>query len=336
MSNFAFYRQPYEDQYTELRQSEGEPYEFKSLIDLDNRDGFVFAPFEPSAECPIILFHNFVAERKNIEDVDLPGIYYSMERADLEKEIYFSDFVKFHKKLEEGLFAKIVLSRKAKLKTSSRIAIEKLFFKACRLYPGMFVSLVSTEKGGDWLMATPEILLKGSSGQWHTMALAGTMKKENKKWSKKDIREQNFVASYIEEAICKFTDSLDKKGPYSYEAGHLVHLRTDFSFRLNYDNRIGSLIEALHPTPAVCGLPKIEARTFILANETSSRRYYSGFAGILSPRAETFLYVTLRCMKVEGDNCELYAGGGLLAESDALCEWEETENKIQTMLSLFE
>jgi isochorismate synthase len=96
-------------------------------------------------------------------------------------------------------------------------------------------------------------------------------------------------------------------------------------------DRIGNLLQALHPTPAVCGLPKREAFDFIVRNEHTSRRYYSGFMGMLDPQGETHLYVSLRCMNIKNDSCCLYAGGGLLKDSKEWQEWQETEAKLETM-----
>ena len=114
-------------------------------------------------------------------------------------------------------------------------------------------------------------------------------------------------------------------------AGRLVHLRSDFLFTLPDTGRLGELLNVLYPTPAVCGLPKDAARDFIRRNELAPRQYYSGFAGLLQPTGETHLYVSLRCMRLRGDDCTLFAGGGLLADSEMSTEWDETEAKMETM-----
>lgn len=110
-----------------------------------------------------------------------------------------------------------------------------------------------------------------------------------------------------------------------------MHLRSDFSFTLPDNNHIGDLLLSLHPTPAVCGLPKKTAFDFIIRHEHTPRRYYSGFMGMLDPQAQTSLYVSLRCMNIEQDLCHLYAGGGLLKDSIEELEWQETEAKLDTM-----
>jgi isochorismate synthase len=216
-----------------------------------------------------------------------------------------------------------------------------LFYKACALYPRMFIALVETEKSGCWLTATPEILLDGEGQDWRTIALAGTMKLEGDqlngegeplRWSTKNIQEQRIVATYITECLEQFTGDFREEGPRTVRAANLVHLRSDFTFKLENQDHIGDLLQTLHPTPAVCGLPKREAFQFITRNEHSPRRYYSGFMGPLGQ--QTHLYVSLRCMNIERNVCHLYAGGGLLKDSTEEQEWTETEAKMETMRRL--
>jgi isochorismate synthase len=153
---------------------------------------------------------------------------------------------------------------------------------------------------------------------------------ESLTWSTKNIQEQRIVATYITECLEQFTSDFREEGPRTVRAANLVHLRSDFTFRLSDHAHIGNLLQALHPTPAVCGLPKREAFQFIVRNEHTPRRYYSGFMGPLGT-AETHLYVSLRCMNIEHDTCHLYAGGGLLKDSILEQEWQETEAKLETI-----
>jgi isochorismate synthase len=120
------------------------------------------------------------------------------------------------------------------------------------------------------------------------------------------------------------------------KAGCLLHLKTDFSFEMNDNDKIGNLLETMHPTPAVCGFPKKEAMRIINESEGYDRKYYSGFIGPLSTKGTTNLFVNLRCMNIGQDFLTMYAGGGILPSSELDSEWEETKAKLQTMLSLIE
>jgi isochorismate synthase len=115
------------------------------------------------------------------------------------------------------------------------------------------------------------------------------------------------------------------------------------------------LVTALHPTPAVCGLPLREAKHFILENENYDRMFYTGFLGELNFKKKASrnrnrrnqensayrtvtntsdLYVNLRCMQLADHKATLYVGGGITANSEAGKEWLETQSKAQTMLRI--
>ena len=346
MSAFAIYRLPHEDCATLVQQTEGEPAEFLSCTELNGKHGFVVAPFEVTAQQPILLIRpdrveSFLVEsgkRKekclSAESNLLPPSSFLLPRS------YQVDFANYHAQLEAGVFRKIVLARCAEEASEEAIDPMELFRRACELYPRMFISLVSTSKSGVWLIATPEILLEGKAHDWHTVALAGTMKLEGDSlrsegekvtWATKDIQEQRIVTTYIAECLEQFTGDFHEEGPRTVRAANLVHLRSDFSFKLPDGQHLGDLLHALHPTPAVCGLPKRETFKFIIQNEHTPRRYYSGFMGMLDPDVGTHLYVSLRCMNIEGSRYHLYAGGGLLTDSTVSQEWLETEAKLETM-----
>ena len=339
MTAFAYYRFPHEQRATFVAQHVGEPEILSSVAQLNGREGFVIAPFQPSDECPVVLIHpderrvillnggknseGGLEEKRQEGGLDENGGIVGNGNSD-EKEGYVRDFGCFHEQLQRGEFRKIVLARRSVQTT--RLSAEALFVKACRMYPRLFVALVCSEASGMWLMATPEVLLQGSEGEYHTMSLAGTQKTEAPEaleWPQKDLEEQQYVTDYIEACIRTFSDDCCLYGPYTMKAAHLCHLRTDIHFSLPSDDVLGDVLEALYPTPAVCGIPK------------ESARRYSGFVGMLSPRSDTHLFVSLRCMRLLPDGiCELYAGGGLLKESEMEKEWRETEVKMQTMMEL--
>lgn len=339
MTSFAYYRLPYKHHCTYIEQANA-PEVLNSVAELNGKEGFVFAPFSPSESCPILLMHPDKTKFLAIQESQAP----TNEGVTTEqKERYEQNFVAFHEKLQQQDFRKIVLARTAQVTLSSPQQAEALFMKACSLYPRLFVALVSTPLSGTWLMATPEILLKGKNQEYSTMSLAGTQKAKPShtiadypvggiEWSEKNQEEQQYVTDYIENCIKAFTSEYCLKGPYTTMAANLYHIRTDILFHLPNQERLGDLLDALYPTPAVCGIPKEETRRFILSHENIERKYYSGFVGLISPFNDTELYVSLRCMNILSDGTyQLYAGGGLLAESEMEKEWNETDAKLQTM-----
>ena len=337
MLSFAVFRLPYASECTLIV---GETVELTSCAELSSRQGFVVAPFAPSASCPILLIRpERVSPAADVETLlaslsltPLPSAADKDYRTD-----YHIDFDNFHARILHGDFQKLVLSRSIDLGCRETVSPFALFQRACRRYPRMFISLVFTPQSGLWLTSTPEILLAGDGHEWQTIALAGTMPfSESLVWSEKNIEEQRYVATYIISLLKQFAADFTEQGPYTARAGHLGHLRSDFRFVLKDECKVGDLLQALHPTPAVCGLPKEEAFSFILQNEHHERSYYSGFMGPLSMGVQTSLFVTLRCMRLYQNGCRLYAGGGLLKDSDEEQEWQETETKLDTMRNVVE
>lgn len=185
----------------------------------------------------------------------------------------------------------------------------------------------------------PEPLLEKVGNRWHTVALAGTQPANigtSPVWDDKNREEQAVVARFISEKLVPFAQQTKISPTYTLRAGNVCHLCTDFSFQLADSRDLLRVIETLHPTPAVCGLPRSEAFTAILEDETTPRRYYAGFSGPLALHGETSLYVSLRCMQLAKGEAVLYAGGGIMPESQMETEWEETERKLQTMLNLLQ
>ena len=334
---FALYRLPHADHYVRL---EGTTQELLSCAQLDGQAGFVVAPFEVKLDQPIVVISPDRVERVALPNE--PARTAGMEGGGQSEPTrdYAIDFANFHAQLRQGSFRKIVLARTADETIDEATEPAALFRRACALYPRLFIALVYTPQSGLWLTATPEILLEGGGGTWRTIALAGTMKLEQEqldgegetaRWSTKNIEEQRIVATYVAECLEQFATDFSEAGPRTVRAANLVHLRSDFTFTLPDDRHVGELLSLLHPTPAVCGLPKRETFQFIVSNERTPRRYYSGFMGPLNVAHATHLYVSLRCMSIEGSRCRLYAGGGLLRDSNEQQEWQETEAKLETM-----
>ncbi|MBQ2553982.1 MAG: isochorismate synthase [Prevotella sp.] len=338
---FALYRLPHADHYMSVTQLEGEAKEFISVSQLDGQSGYVFAPFLSTPQMPVLLIRPDEVKRIPLPEIQsnpMP-MTHRQDAAGAMRKRYDLDFASFHAHVNMGEFEKIVLARSMRIYHAAPLDHTRLFLDACATYPRMMIALVSIPQAGTWLMATPEILLEGELTQWHTVALAGTMPvsadAEKPLWDEKNIREQRLVCTYIIQSLEQFGTNIEEQGPTTVRAGHLWHLRSDFSFSLADDLRLGALLDRLHPTPAVCGLPKERARRFILDNEAAPREYYSGFCGPLRMGEEqTHLYVNLRCMHISTHYCQLFAGGGILPDSMVQKEWEETETKLDTMRRL--
>ena len=335
---FVVFRKPDEDLLTAYVQRTKELHELNSFDD----SGFVFAPFDPKNKTVLFPFIECDSFSTTIHEFDFlendeifigkPQFTNSNKSAGLEeKHIALVqkgiDFIK-NKHAE-----KIVLSRKETLECTN-LNVLNTFKKMLKAYKNAFVYLWFHPAVGLWMGATPERLLNSFEGNFKTMALAGTQKYNGTTkvvWQKKEKQEQQYVTKFMLENLNEFVESLEFTVPFTVQAGNLVHLRTDIFGKLKSDNSLEKLINALHPTPAVCGLPKTVAATFILQNEGYERAYYSGYLGELNKNNNTSLFVNLRCMQLENNLASLYVGGGITADSIPQNEWEETVSKAEVM-----
>ena len=134
MTAFAYYRLPYLHHANFVAQHLGEPEVLSSVAELNGKEGFVIAPFSPSSDCPVLLIHPDESRLLAISDERAVSSSESeLEESIPARDIYAEDFECFHRELEKGTFRKIVLARKATLRTADK-DFEKLFMKACRMY----------------------------------------------------------------------------------------------------------------------------------------------------------------------------------------------------------
>jgi isochorismate synthase len=247
-------------------------------------------------------------------------------------------------KINEGDFEKIVPSRCKIVPLPAGFDPLEAFRKLCAAYPGAMVSLVSIPGVGTWLGASPEILVQVEDQVFRTVALAGTqpcLPDTNLKdvaWTQKEIEEQALVSRYIINCFKKIRlREFDEHGPKTTVAGNLLHLKTDFAVDLratNFPQLASVMLNLLHPTSAVCGMPMEPAFKFLQEREGYNRQFYSGFLGPVNIANAIHIFVNLRCMHMVNQHLVCYAGCGVTADSVPKKEWEETEMKLNTLLSV--
>ncbi|WP_353149642.1 isochorismate synthase [Flavobacterium sp.] len=321
---FVLFAKPNEDILQGVFQNDA------TLHTFENQIGFVFASFYKETNVVFPLSDSeFLQEKIDFDVVDdLVQIEYkSNERL----QNHFEDLVKKGiSEIEKETFTKIVLSRKIEL--SQSINSIKSYQNILKKYPTAFRYLWFHPKVGLWMGATPEQLIKIKNNIFETVALAGTQVfSETITWQEKEIVEQQLVTDYIRKSTENLVESLQISEPYTQKAGNLAHLKTDISGKLKTDISENDLINALHPTSAVCGMPLEAARNFILENEKYNRKYYAGFLGEYKMQEQTNLFVNLRCCEIESQNTILYVGCGITKDSQADKEFLETENKALTI-----
>ena len=300
--------------------------------------GFVFASFDekqlvliPENESEIMISE---AENIAVNPIEINDLVFDAAA----KKHYEDLVVKGIQAIEMGEFKKVVLSRSESIDLAA-FDFVTAFQQLKQWYPTTFCYCFFHPKIGFWMGATPEQLLKAHGNVFETTALAGTQKANSEvaiSWQQKEKDEQQYVTDFIVKRLREVALSVKVTEPYSIKAGSIWHIKTDISGVLNQNSTLEEVISTLHPTPAVCGLPKKKAMAFIIENENYDRTFYTGFLGELnsslaSINVSSDLFVNLRSMQIREMSAILYMGCGITKESVPEKEWEESVNKSMTM-----
>jgi len=333
---FIIYAKPLSKQVNGVFQKDNKLNYFQDF----SQKGFVFAPFDDTQKTVLIALDSsdFFQEQWNdnpiFENQTSDNLYSESDKN------HFEELVKkMISEIEKEQISKIVASRKEDF-FPTELDITTLFQKMFYKYPTAFRYCFYHPEIGMWLGATPEKLLSVKDNVLQTMAYAGTQKFEgniNVIWHEKEKQEQQFVTDFIVKNLETESENIELSKPFTSQAGTLLHIRTDIEATLKNDFSLGEIIRKLHPTPAVCGLPKDLAKDFILKNEGYERSFYSGFLGELNfgTNKTSELYVNLRCMEIKNQKVSFYIGCGITKDSNPEKEFLETVNKSVTMKNLF-
>lgn len=309
------------------------------FVESFEENGFVFAPFDGENYVLFPEDHlDVIVERfENHPIANPPLVFYEMdEKAKHDFENLVERAVA---DIQAGHFKKVVLSREETVNLD-HFDVADFFQKLLSNYPQAFKYCFFHPKVGMWMGATPEQLLKVNDFEIHTVALAGTKVNKGKEdviWRQKEKDEQQLVTDFILENLKDHVSEQVVSSPYTAYAGNLLHIKTDISAKMKDANSLKQVLKILHPTPAVCGYPKLLAKDFILQNEGYDREYYAGFLGELNINFATGrsqcsdLFVNLRCMKIKDNKARLFIGCGITKDSDPEKEFLESVNKSMTM-----
>ncbi len=296
--------------------------------EFNGQNGFVFSDFNQSKS---IVFTDVNAsfETHKLVDYTFENSSYTLESSDLEKQSFEQLVNGAIHKIENSETSKIVTSRT--IKGALEIKKEATFKNILNKYPTAFCYWLYAPEVGEWMGASPEVLLTTIETQLETVALAGTQLWDTKKvWQPKELEEQQLVTDYIFSTLKSVSNQVSVSPVETVQAGKLAHLKSSFKAELSLGKSAFDLLKIMHPTPAVCGFPKESAMQFINQNEGYKREFYTGFIGEYSEK-NSQLFVNLRCMQIVENKPLLYVGCGITAESNPQLEFLETENKAQTM-----
>lgn len=327
---FVLYKYPNDSHIHGLLQSSDKLHELGTM----KQCGFVMVPFKGNDKAFIIPKASSAAILCELSDVQkAPGMG-SLHLEHLDKQKHLRLVNKGVDAIERGEFQKVVLSREQHISLPDLDCLG--FYRNLVLhYPHAFCYLLYHPKVGLWIGASPETLVEIEDHKLRTMALAATIADKGQtvvRWGEKEKQEQALVTVAILDALKDYCSDIRMSEVQTVKAANLYHLQTKISARLTGD--LGELVGKLHPTPAVCGLPKLAAADFIEENEYYKRSYYTGYLGTINMEQQAKLYVNLRCMQYLEKELVLYVGGGITIDSVAEFEWEETVNKGKTILDV--
>lgn len=312
-------------------------YSIHQTTDFLDR-GFVFAPFDagqqvffPEHACEII---------KDTLDFEVAaGQFEDFVPTQTVKEAHEALVQRGIDAIKAGTFHKVVLSRREDIPVAD-LNFLAMYQRLLQTYPTAFRYCFFHPQIGLWMGATPEQLLKKDGQHIATVSLAGTQVDQGftpTVWGTKEQEEQQIVTDFITNALDAHCTQVQATAPHTAKAGSLLHLKSEIQGVLKTPEDFVAVLKALHPTPALCGLPKAAARDFINAEEGYPREYYAGFLGELNRNYENQepetadLFVNLRCVQLKYNAVQLYLGGGITADSNPTAEFWETVNKSQTI-----
>jgi isochorismate synthase len=245
--------------------------------------------------------------------------------------------------IDRGAVAKVVLAREVVTRFRSGVDDVAALARLRESYPDC--TIFSFRRGGEcFLGATPECLVRVEGATVHATCLAGSARRGDDAQDDaargdallsddKELREHRMVVDMIAASLAPFCTVLDvPEAPVLMKMPNVQHLYTPMRGALASGANVLELVERLHPTPAVGGMPRAAALDLIHENETFDRGWYAGPVGWIGARGDGEFSVALRSGLVRGREARLYAGCGIVAGSDPQREYEESKLKLRPML----
>jgi len=250
-------------------------------------------------------------------------------------------------RIERGDLRKVVLAQALSTRLAAPLSMPDAMARLDEAYPDCHRFLVQPAEGANFFGATPERLVALSGRTVRTEALAGSTGRgdtpEEDEWlanelldSEKDIHEHELVAEAVREQLAPFAGSIRTGQRTVRTLPTVQHLQTPITAELDDVEHVLSLVEALHPTPAVGGLPPEAAWETIKETETFDRGWYAAPVGWFDAAGDGAFAVGIRSAVARDDRATLFAGAGIVADSDPDREWDEVQLKYGPMLDALE
>jgi salicylate biosynthesis isochorismate synthase/menaquinone-specific isochorismate synthase len=248
-------------------------------------------------------------------------------------------------RLRAGEAEKVVLAREVLARGDGVLSAGMVLRGLRAAYPSCFTYLVAGADGTAFAGASPELLIRRSGRHAFSQPMAGSVARgasdaEDERLarqlteSEKDAVEHRLVSNFVVDALQPFATRVEARDPEVVRFTNIQHLATSVSAELREPAADTlSLAAALHPTPAVGGWPREAADVLIDELEAMERGWYAGAVGWIDGRGDGELAVALRCGLLWEDGARLYAGVGVMPDSDPARELEETELKFKALLT---
>lgn len=313
-----------------------ESYEFGAqLIEQQSHIGFAIYPFAVTGEAqPTFIARQYDAKaflKVHASTMESCTSLRTVENNSTEHDDYLQLAHRAIDEMKQGKFRKLVLSRTI---VGGHVIDDwaGIFHSLCENNRQSFVFVYNTAETGAWLGVTPEQFLSSHHRNVSCMALAATKPFDSDRpWTAKEVEEQAFVADFIAQKMQELGIKYTKSETIDRRAGNVKHICNLFTAERLTMSQIEKMKKALHPTPAISGLPQVDAVKFVMQNEKHRRLYYGGYIGPVYATGDFDFFVNLRSMMFDSSRYCIYSGGGLTAQSNADDEWEETEMKSQLL-----
>jgi len=249
--------------------------------------------------------------------------------------------------VEQGTLRKVVLAQALRVTLQSDLSVPDVLARLAETYPDCYRFMYSPEDSATFYGATPERLVSLRGRTVRTEALAGSTGRGDTpaedEWlaaelldSTKDIHEHEIVAEAVRDQLEPFASSVRIGDRTVRRLATVQHLRTSITAELSEDEHVLSLVEALHPTPAVGGLPPDAALRTIRETEAFDRGWYAAPIGWVDAAGNGTFAVGIRSAVASDREATLFAGAGIVADSDPDREWDEVQLKYRPMLDELE
>ncbi|MFC7133764.1 MULTISPECIES: isochorismate synthase [Salinibaculum] len=274
-----------------------------------------------------------------------PGI--ARKRPTPSKEGWRDQVTAATEKVRRGDLQKVVLAQALNVDLDRPVDAPSALSRLGETYPGCFRFLFEPAVGGTFFGATPERLVTLQGRTVRTEALAGSTGRgdtaSEDEWlaaelreSEKDVHEHQLVVEAIREQLAPLASEIRTGSRTVRRLDTVQHLQTPIRAELASDAHVLSLVEALHPTPAVGGLPPDGALRTIRETEAFDRGWYASPIGWLDADGDGTFAVAIRSALAADSTATLFAGAGIVADSDPDEEYDELQLKYGPMLDELE